>query len=151
MKQKKLVGQCLSMSFFMLLTTPVLAGNFRGEPDASARCEEAREILIAPEREKLISKCVAENKGVSYCENYYRDYGSGGTGAGGKYRSRKFNDIDSCKMAKKEAAGNRSSSQGVTRGRTADDFTTRDGGTSSSNRDTNEADSGREGSSPSSR
>jgi len=151
MKQRNLCRYFLLSVFITLFALPVFAGNMQGENDAAARCEKAREELIAPERERLISKCVAENKGMTYCENYYRDYGSGGTGAGGKYQTRKFNDIADCKTAKREAKSNRHSSQGVSKGRNADNITTRSGGSGSSNRDTSETDSGREGSAPSSR
>jgi len=151
MKQIKLSEKIILIASAILVVVPAFAGNIQGEDDAAARCEKARENLIAPERENLISKCIAEKKGATYCENYYRDYGSGGTGAGGKYQTRKFNDIADCQTAKKDAQKNRYSNQGVTTGRNADNFTTRDDGSKSSNRDTNDTDSGREGSAPSSR
>ncbi len=151
MKQRKLTDYFLMSVVTTLIVFPVMAGNIQGENDAAARCEKSREALIAPEREQLISKCVAQNKGVTYCENYYRDYGSGGTGAGGKYQTRKFNNIADCQTAKKELKANRHSSQGVSKGRNADNITTRSSGSDSTNRDTNEANSGRDGSAPSSR
>ena len=151
MKSIKLAGHILSVLSVVLFTIPAMAGNYPGEDDASERCEKARKSLLAPEREKLISKCVAEKKDVIYCENYYRDYGSGGTGAGGKYRKRLYDDIPDCQAEKKEAQVNRSSTEGQTRGRNADNFTTRESGSGSSRRDTDEGSSGRDGSVPSSR
>ncbi len=160
MKYRKLAGHVLLVLSVTLFAFPVFAGNYSGEDDASARCEKARKSLLAPEREKLISKCVAEKKDIVYCENYYRDYGSGGTGAGGKYRKRLYNDIPDCQAANKEAQTNRSTTQGLKRGSNAENFTTRDSGSGfinrdsdsrSSSRDINEGSSGREGSAPSSR
>jgi len=151
MKTEKSAGYVLFVLFSMLLVFPVFAGNYPGEPDAAERCERERETLLAPERERLIEKCVATKKDVAYCENYYRDYGAGGMGAGGKYRSRKFNNIPDCQAAKKEAQRNRTSTEGITRGRDAIDFTTRDTKSGSSWRDLEEGSSGRDGSAPSSR
>jgi len=151
MKPKKSAVHVLFMLFVMLPVFSVFAGNYPAKPDAAARCEEARDLLIAPERERLIEKCVAAKKGVVYCENYYRDYGLGGRGAGGKYRKRQYNDIPACKEAEKEAQRNRVSTEGITRGRDATDFTTRDTKSGSSWRDLEEGDPGRDGSAPSNR
>lgn len=40
----------------------------------------AREARLAPEREQLIEQCVnQQQKERSFCENYYRDHGDGGS------------------------------------------------------------------------
>ncbi len=151
MKPEKSLEQVLSVLFFMLPVLAVFAGNYPAKPDAAARCEKARELLLAPERERLIERCVATKNDVVYCENFYRDYGAGGSGAGGKYRKRQYNDIPDCQAAKREAQRNRTSTEGITRGRDATDFTTRETKSGSSWRDMDEGDSGRDGSAPSNR
>ncbi len=151
MKPEKSAWRVLLVLSVVLPVFPALAGNYPAKPDAAARCEEARELLLAPERERLIEKCVATKKDVVYCENYYRDYGAGGRGAGGKYRKRQYNNIPACQEAKRQAQRNRTSTEGITRGKDATDFTTRDTKSGSSWRDLKEGNSGRDGSAPSNR
>jgi len=142
----------LVLSAVLLPVLSVTAGIYRSEkPDAEQRCEEARELLLAPERERMIEKCIASKKDVDYCGNYYRDYGAGGREAGGRYRKRMYNDIPACREARRNAQRNRAADEGITRGRDADDFTTRESGSGTSRRDIPEGSSGRDGSAPSGR
>ncbi len=134
----------LLLTSLLLFAQSSLAGNYySGKGDDMSACEQARERLIAPERERLIDKCIAEKKDAGYCENHYRDYGSGGMGAGGKYRKRLYNDIPACQKVERQMQRQRAVTEGVTRGRDADNFTVRESATPETTRDVEGGDSGR--------
>lgn len=61
------------------------------------RCEEAREVKIAPLRTAAIDECAAKPKNTrEYCERFYRDYGAGGVTQNGVFRPRMFIDLPEC-------------------------------------------------------
>ena len=83
------------------------------------QCEDAREALIAPLRQQAIDECIAEREsGRSgsrssrdarvHCENFYADFGNGGTTQSGGFRQRMFHDIPECQaLYEAEQAGRR--------------------------------------------
>ena len=109
----------------VLLPGSIMAGNMPTDPDARKRCDIAREKLVAPERDRLIKKCIKEKKEPAYCEEYYRDYGMGGM-VGGRYRRPLYHDIPECREAVDEAKRNRATDRGIILGRDADNVNLRD-------------------------
>ena len=60
-------------------------------------CEEARERLLAPERERLIKQCkAAGEKSDAECQRFYANHGDGGW-RGGKRHPRKYDNIPECR------------------------------------------------------
>lgn len=72
-------------------------------------CEEAREKILKPEREKLIEQCIkAGRKQPEYCRNYYADWGDAMRLDPGTVRPALYYDIPECiaaKKARQEAGG----------------------------------------------
>jgi len=65
-----------------------------------AICETAREIFLAPEREKLINDCVEnQNKELQYCTRYYRDWGDRINYPNGNVKFATYYDIPECEKA----------------------------------------------------
>lgn len=61
------------------------------------QCDDAREELIAPLREKAIQECIAKKvKTADQCAQFYKDYGESGVTASGGFRQRMFHDIPEC-------------------------------------------------------
>ena len=88
-----------------LLTLLVLAANapaFCEEAsleEMKQRCQQAREIKIAPLREAAIEECVSRRRSSRThedCERIYRDFGEGGGTATGGFRSGMFSDLPEC-------------------------------------------------------
>jgi len=88
-----------------LLTLLVLAANspaFCEEAsleEMKQRCQQAREIKIAPLREAAIEECVSSRRSSRThedCERIHRAFGEGGGTATGGFRSRMFNDLPEC-------------------------------------------------------
>lgn len=65
-----------------------------------AMCQQEREKLIAPERERLIQDCI-ENKRKSqgYCERYFADYGNAQRLDTGMVRPALYLDLPECVAA----------------------------------------------------
>lgn len=63
-------------------------------------CQQKREALIAPERERLIQDCI-ENKGKSqeYCERYFADYGNAHRLGTGMMQPALYMDLPECVAA----------------------------------------------------
>ena len=64
------------------------------------RCEQAREVRIAPLRQEAIEECVTSNprrRNVEeYCERFYSDFGQGGRTESGHFRQPMFHDLPEC-------------------------------------------------------
>mgnify|MGYP000113781050 CR=1 FL=1 len=63
------------------------------------RCQEAREIRIAPLRKAAIEECVSRHRSgrtPEDCERLYSDFGEGGGTVGGGFRTPMFNDLAEC-------------------------------------------------------
>jgi hypothetical protein len=63
------------------------------------RCEEARELEIAPLREAAIEECVSTRRTTrtrTDCERLYSDFGEGGGTVTGGFRPGMFNDLPEC-------------------------------------------------------
>ena len=67
------------------------------------RCEDARERLIAPEREDNIASCKLEERNdPDWCETYFADYGASVKTGLFTNRPRMYSDIDECLIADSE-------------------------------------------------
>jgi hypothetical protein len=67
------------------------------------RCEDAREQLIAPEREDHIASCKLEKRNdPDWCETYFADYGAAVKTGLFTNRPRMYSDIDACLIADSE-------------------------------------------------
>lgn len=64
------------------------------------RCNQARELKIAPLREDAIEECITSNprrrNADEYCERFYSDFGQGGRTESGHFRQPMFNDLPEC-------------------------------------------------------
>lgn len=61
------------------------------------KCEEKRELLLAPLRRKAIEECVVKNRNSKeYCTRYFRNYGNTRPTFNGTYKPRLFHDIPEC-------------------------------------------------------
>jgi hypothetical protein len=71
--------------------------------DLDRRCEDAREVKIAPLREAEIAKCKKQDPDYpARCERFYADYGDGGRTVSGGFRPRMFHDLPECIEADQE-------------------------------------------------
>ena len=82
-----------------------------GQPDPSrmsltdldARCEAAREELIAPLREAEIQRCQANPENdPAWCQRYFADYGDAARRPDGVMGPRLFDDLPECAQAQAE-------------------------------------------------
>ena len=83
------------------------------------QCEDAREALVAPLRQQAIDECIADRESGrsggrssrdarEHCENFYADFGNGGTTQSGGFRQRMFHDIPECQaLYEAERSGQR--------------------------------------------
>jgi len=89
--------------FVLLISADISAGNTVLK-ELERRCEDAREVKIAPLRKKAIEDCVeAYEKEGRYtdrtpekCELFYRDYGEGEHVTTGGQGKRMFDDLPEC-------------------------------------------------------
>ena len=89
--------------FVLLISVDISAGNTELK-ELERRCEDAREVQIAPLRKKAIEECVeAFEKEGRYtdhtpekCELFYRDYGEGEHVTTGGQGKRMFDDLPEC-------------------------------------------------------
>ena len=71
--------------------------------DLNARCDEARDAIIAPLREAEIAKCKQDKReDPAFCERFNADFGDGGRTASGSIRPRMFGDLSECVEATQE-------------------------------------------------
>ncbi len=71
--------------------------------DLDRRCEDAREVKIAPLREAEIAKCKKQDPDYpARCERFYADYGDGGRTVSGGFRPSMFHDLPECIEADQE-------------------------------------------------
>lgn len=63
----------------IMLCSIVQADNKQTQAGLDAQCQAARQVLIAPERERYIQECIAtqerQKDPVEYCNRFYADYG----------------------------------------------------------------------------
>lgn len=71
--------------------------------ELDARCEAAREKLIAPLRQAEIERCKADKRNdPAYCERFWKDYGESTVTADGVFVPRIFADMPECVVADSE-------------------------------------------------
>jgi hypothetical protein len=71
--------------------------------DLDARCDEARERMIAPLREAEIETCKQDKReDPAFCEQFNADFGDGGRTVSGWVRPRLFGDLPQCVEAMEE-------------------------------------------------
>ncbi len=85
--------------FTFSLTLPAIAQS-PSLQELQQRCEQAREIKIAPLRQDAIEECLTSNprrRNVEeFCERFYSDFGQGGRTESGHFRQPMFNDLPEC-------------------------------------------------------
>ena len=65
--------------------------------DLNARCDEARESMIAPLRDAEIAKCKQDRReDPAWCERFNADFGEGGRTVSGSIRPRMFAELPEC-------------------------------------------------------
>ena len=115
----KLKQKSIAASLFLCgLVLPVM-GDARSIQELEQQCEDARERHIAPLRQEAIDTCIADRtSGRSgarssrdarqHCEQFYADFGNGGSTQSGGFRQRMFHDIPECQpLYEAEQAGRR--------------------------------------------
>lgn len=71
--------------------------------DLDRRCEDAREVKIAPLREAEVAKCKRqEDNEPAMCDRFYADFGTGGRTITGGFIPRMFHDLPECIEAEQE-------------------------------------------------
>jgi hypothetical protein len=71
--------------------------------DLNARCDEAREKMIAPQRDAAIAKCKQDKReDPAWCERFNADFGEGGRTITGSIRPRLYADLPQCDEAHDE-------------------------------------------------
>lgn len=71
--------------------------------DLDRRCEEAREVMIAPIRAAQIENCVQAGTGdQEWCENFWADYGASSRTPSGEFIPGMFYDLPECTEAWEE-------------------------------------------------
>jgi len=71
--------------------------------DLDRRCDDAREMMIAPLREAEIANCKQNKRNdPEWCERFNADFGDGGRTVSGSIRPRLFDDLRECVDAQQE-------------------------------------------------
>ncbi len=71
--------------------------------DLDRRCDDAREMMIAPLREAEIASCKQNKRNdPEWCERFNVDFGDGGRTVSGSIRPRMFDDLRECVDAQQE-------------------------------------------------
>jgi len=71
--------------------------------DLDRRCDDTREMMIAPLREAEIASCKQNKRNdPEWCERFNADYGDGGRTVSGSIRPRLFDDLRECADAQQE-------------------------------------------------
>lgn len=71
--------------------------------DLDRRCDDAREMMIAPLREAEIASCKQDKRNdPEWCERFNAVFGDGGRTASGSIRPRLFDDLRECVDAQQE-------------------------------------------------
>lgn len=95
-----------------LLASPVIAQS-PSLQELQQRCDQAREVKIAPLRQDAIEECLTSNtrrRNVEeYCERFYSDFGQGGRTESGHFRQPMFHDLPECQEFHEAEAQSRDS------------------------------------------
>ena len=101
---------------FCFFTFSLASPNVAQSPslqELQQRCEQAREVKIAPLREDAIEECITSNprrRNVEeYCDRFYSDFGQGGRTESGHFRQPMFNDLPECQQYREAEAQSRDS------------------------------------------
>ena len=77
---RRLIAILFTPMLCLMLATDAPADRNRDEKQAKldAACEEAREVKLAPMREKFVEECVTEGqqRDRESCEDFYADFGA---------------------------------------------------------------------------
>lgn len=105
-------NQLIFCFFTFSLASPTVAQS-PSLQELQQRCDQAREVKIAPLREDAIEECMTSNprrRNVEeYCERFYSDFGQGGRTESGHFRQPMFNDLPECQAFHEAEAQSRDS------------------------------------------
>ena len=105
--------QQVIISVFTLIVASTANAQEPSLQQLQQRCEQAREMRIAPLRQDAIDECITNNprrRNVEdYCQRFYSDFGQGGVTQTGHRRQPMFNDLPECQEYREAESQSRDS------------------------------------------